>query len=122
MNIAYTALVLFIYILPGIVFRKSMSTAGQFRQQRSLADELAQSVLFAAVGHVVWIPLSDAVSAGLFGGPKVDIAAALEHAMGQFGKDSAQLGPAIAAVADHLVAVVLYFGTLNAAMFAVGQD
>lgn len=120
MNIAYQAVVLFIYMLPGVIFRRRMSTAGHFRQERTLADEFAGSVLAAIVAHFVWITIING-AAHCFQTPRVSLEAAFEHVMGQFGKDSNQLNPAIRAVTDNTFYVVVYFVSISAAAAYVGD-
>jgi hypothetical protein len=107
MSVAFPALVIFMCVLPGIVFRRSVSTAGQFRQRRSVADELALGVVIACVGHAIWIGISSR-----FGKP-VDLNAAMMSAMGQYGKDSASLDSSIRAVTENVWWVVGYFASLN---------
>lgn len=94
-----------------------MSTAGQFRQQRSLADEMAQSVLYAIIGHAIWI----AVFNHLFHFPQADLDAALMHAVGQYGPNAAHFDVATDALTSNFWSVVAYFGTLNAFAVAFGS-
>jgi len=112
MSVAFPALALFMYVLPGIVFRRSISTAGQFRRQRSVADEFASGVVLACVGHWLWIWLSNNY------GEPVDLKSAMQNAIGQYGKDSADLDRSIKAVTEHVGWVIAYFVSLN--IFALG--
>ena len=110
MSIAYQAVVIFALILPGIIFRNQISAAGQFRQQRSLSDELAHSVMYAFAWHAIWI-----FFAGLLAGwiPRVSLKFAFMHAMGQFGKDSKELDAAVEAVTNSWGWVFLYFASIS---------
>ena len=76
MNFAYPALVLLLYALPGIIFRKHLSTAGQFRQARTVADEFAPSVAWAIAWHVAWISICQLLPV-----PAVSLRSALIHKM-----------------------------------------
>jgi hypothetical protein len=115
MSVAFPALVLFMYVLPGIIFRRSVSTAGQFRQHRSVADELAQGVVLACVGHALWISISNC-----FGRP-VDLQAAVMSAVGQYGKDSVGLDSSIRALTENVWWVLWYFISLNGFAFGLGR-
>lgn len=112
MSIAYQALVLFAFVLPGILFRKRLSAAGQFRQQRSLADELAQSTICAVILHAAGIALCNHVFAK-YSGVQIDLPSAVMHAMGQFGTNSEHFDDAISALTTNIWWVALYFTCIN---------
>jgi hypothetical protein len=116
MSVAFPALVLFMYVLPGIVFRRSASTAGQFRRQRSVADEFAQGVVIACIGHAIWIWISDRY------GKPVDLKSAIMSVIGQYGKDSTDdLNHSISAITDNVWWVLGYFVSLNGFAMATGR-
>jgi hypothetical protein len=107
MSIAYQALVIFLFLLPGLLYRRAASTAGKFRKQRSLADELALGMLAALVAHFIGIGLFTGI--GHLCGVRIALDSAMMHAMGDFGPDSEELRPAIRAVTDYPVYVLVYF-------------
>lgn len=116
MSIAFQALVLFAIILPGIVLRKRMSTAGMFRQPRTLTDELAQSLIYATLAHAAWIPLCGIIP----GGRPVNLKVVLLLALGQFGANQNELAGAINAFEGHGPRIVVYFVSLTLATALLG--
>lgn len=116
MSIAFQALVLFAIMLPGIVLRKRMSTAGMFRQPRSLTDELAQSLIYAALAHAAWVPLCAVIP----GGRPVSLKVVLLLALGQFGANQTELAGAITAIEGNGPRIILYFVSLTLAAALVG--
>lgn len=113
MSIAFPAVVLFMYALPGIIFRRAMTIESP-NEKPALTDEIAQGAVYACIGHGIWIWLSTVV------GKKVDLDAALMHATGQYGKDLSGFTPAIHAITDHVWWVIGYFVSLNALAFVLG--
>ena len=118
MSIAFQALVLFAIALPGIVLRKRMSTAGPFRQPRSLTDELAQSLIYAAIAHTVWVWLC-----GLFVPYTrvVSLKSVVMLAIGQFGPNQFELPRAMNALTESAPWVAAYFLTLTVAAGVAGS-
>lgn len=118
MSVAYQAMVLFVYILPGVIFRKRISTAGSFRQQRVLTEEIAHSVVYAIAWHGLWLWVCSKLPNNF---PRVNIDAAMMHAMGQFGHNQKNLDAAIAAVSGNLPFIVAYFASMIAVSVIVAE-
>ena len=116
MNFAYPALVLLLDALPGIIFRKHLSTAGQFRQARTVADEFAPSVAWAIAWHVAWISICQLLPV-----PTVSLRSALIHATGQYGQNAVYADEAINSVSKFPEYVAAYFLTINFASFCVAS-
>ena len=112
MNFAYPALVLVVYALPGIIFRKHVSTAGQFRQTRAIADEFAPSIAWAMAWHAMWIGFCRILPV-----PDVSLNSALMHATGQYGPNGLHADDAMNAVSQFPGAVAAYFISINLAAF-----
>jgi hypothetical protein len=121
MNFAFQALVIFILVLPGIIFRRSISQAGHLRERLATADELAGSVIYAASLHLVWAVASDLSLRAVGSSLRVDIESAFFLASGQFGRDSAELLPAMRSVTAHPILVFVYFATLCVAAALLGN-
>jgi hypothetical protein len=105
MSIAFQALVLFAIALPGIVLRKRMSTAGPFRQPRSLTDELAQSLIYAAIAHTVWVWLCGLLVPYT---RVVSLKSVVMLAIGQFGPNQFELPRAMNALTESAPWVAAY--------------
>jgi hypothetical protein len=104
-NVAFPALAILLLVLPGILYSRYSSTAGAFRRQLPLTDELGQSLVAAIALQVIGLGVAICLS----GCTKVtpDIEKALMLISGHFGKpENAQA--AIDSVALHWGWVLLY--------------
>jgi hypothetical protein len=109
LNIAFSAVLITLLVLPGIVFNRCRSVSGRFGSQHAIADEFFPSLGAAAVGHVIWAlgcyllsPCTKLL---------VDIQATILLMAGQTGSHKDGID-AIEAVSKHPVAVLLYFSSL----------
>ncbi len=118
MNIAFSAVLIVLLVLPGVIFNKCRSVSGRFRSQHQIVDELFPSLGAAAVAHFIWV-LGCWLLSG-WTGLYVDTEAVLLLVAGQLGrhKDSVD---AIEAVSKHPFAVSLYFSSLLLACFYAGR-
>jgi hypothetical protein len=119
MNLAFPALVILLLVLPGIIYRYAYARGpwgwASPTSLRTVSDELAYSLVVAAVLHAAWLCL-----VGLLG-YRADVRSLLALLAGNFGHDSRLLEPALHAIADHLGSVALYFLTLYAAAALLGM-
>ena len=104
MNLAFSAVVIFLYVLPGIIVRRSGSLAGRFRRERQVAEEVAESFLWAAIIHGVALPVCWMLSP--VSGVTPDLSAALALAAGGYHDDG---GKSLSAVTEYPFSVLLYF-------------
>lgn len=118
MSVAFPAVFLFVLVLPGIILHYTYSRGpwkwGNPTSLGSLADEVAYSVAFAVGLHLCWVSLVEWL------GYQVDLGAVLILLLGAYGEKSVYLPRAIAAVADHSVAISFYFLTLYILAAIVG--
>jgi hypothetical protein len=118
MNLAFPALLIFILVLPGVIYRYSYARGpwgwASPVSIRTISDELAYSVMVAVGLHAVWTTLASCL------GYEVDYLALLAFLTGNFGKDSQLFGSSVLAFSDHKVAVAAYFVSLAAAAGGIG--
>ena len=107
MNIAFSAVLILLLALPGVIFQKASSLAGRFRAQRSIHDELVQSVGAAAIAHAIWIPFFNLC--GWFFSIRVDLNAAARLLLGQYGQQGSLLQETVQAVVGYPYFILLYF-------------
>ncbi len=121
MSVAFQAVVLLAIAMPGIIFRRCYSRAGQFREKRPITDELVGGFVAAAMLHWVWITLFQQIA--IFFDARISLPAALMFAMGQFGKDDRNFDFAIRSVTVPPVPtfVLCYFVTLYLVSAFAGQ-
>jgi hypothetical protein len=117
MNVAFSALLIFILVLPGIILRYTYAR-GAWRwasptSTTALADEIAYSVTFAIGLHLLWSFLAALVSQ-----LEVDAHSILVLLTGSYGPDDKFFEPAVASVAKYPVAITAYLLTLYG--FATG--
>jgi hypothetical protein len=117
MNVAFPALLIFILVLPGILLRYTYGR-GVWRwlsptSTTGLADEIAYSVTFAIVLHLLWSLL-----ARLIFKVQVDFQSVLVLLTGSYGPDNELFEPTVASIAGHPFAVITYLLSLYA--FAAG--
>lgn len=113
MNVAFPALVLVFYVLPGIILRRGWSHTKQVAS-KSFVDDIALGILWACMLHAIWIGIAYLLST------PVDVKSALMHGIGQYGKDSQYLNHAIDAVQNNIWQIVLYFLSINGVAFLLG--
>lgn len=110
MNIAFSALLVLILVLPGIVLRYSYAR-GPWRWShptslRPLADEVAYSVVSATALHLLWIHLARWL------GAHPDLGAVMVLLTGAYGPDGRLLEPTLASITGNVGAIGSYFGSL----------
>jgi hypothetical protein len=120
MNVAFPALLVFLLILPGIIFRYSYARGSwgwtSPESFRTTSDELAYGVLFAVGLHAVWLIGVDAL------GYTADLQSVLALALGSFGKeDSGLLQRALDSFARYPGSVAGYFLSLAAGAWIAGN-
>jgi hypothetical protein len=98
MSVAFQAVVLLALAMPGIIFRRTYSRAGQFRERRSIADELVWGFIAASVFHFVWFSLFQIVGHPLRIQPRLDVVLML--VLGQFGRDNRHFDYVLSSVTD----------------------
>ena len=107
MNIAFPAALIFLLILPGLIFRYAYARGSWYWNSpvslQQMSNELAYSVLFAVGLHAIWLGISDSV------GHPADIRALFVLLIANFGKDSQLLQGALNSVVDHTFEVFFYF-------------
>ncbi len=117
MNIAFSAVLVFILVLPGLLFRYTYQR-GFFRRSPvtvpSFAEDLAFSVLWAGLLHTLWLNLF-----ALFG-LRLEYGPLLALLVGQFGRDQIYLDDAVLALQTAHAAITFYFLSLFAAGYGMG--
>jgi hypothetical protein len=122
MSIAFQALVLFALALPGIIFLRTSSRAGFLRKKGSVTDDIAASLVVAAISHAIWAPVATAVLRWCTGTRSgIDLDAVLMLSLGQFGKDNAELNRVIQSMTKRPYWIAWYFIPLFIASFAIGK-
>jgi hypothetical protein len=118
LNIAFSAVLIVLLVLPGVVFNKYHSVSGRFKSQHQIADEFFPSIGAAGIAHCVWILGCYMISGctGLY----VDIEAVLLLTAGQLGKQKDSVD-AIEAVSNHPIAVSLYFSSILLVCCGLGR-
>ena len=109
MNIAFSAVLIILLVLPGVIYNKCRSVCGRFKSQHQIADELFPSLGAAAIAHFVWV-LGCCLLSG-WTGLCVDLEAVLLLVAGQLGKHKDSVD-AIESVSNHPLAVLLYFASI----------
>lgn len=117
MNIAFPAVIIFLLVLPGVVYNKSCSVSGQFRSQRQIVDEIFPSLRAAAVAHFIWVCGCFFISG--WTGLVVDVEAVVLLTAGRLGTQQNSID-AIKAATDHPIALTIYFSSIILACFAFG--
>lgn len=120
MSLAFQALVILILVLPGIIFSRNSDIAAHLRESRSIPDELAHGVTFAAFLHAVWGCLFTAL--GCRFGIGIDLESVILLALGQFGDKHVSLDRAVRSLSDYPYFVLLYFGSLYVAAAFAGRQ
>lgn len=110
MNIAFSALLVLILVLPGIALRYSYAR-GPWRWShptslRPLADEVAYSVVSATGLHLLWIQLAQAF------GAQPDLTAVMVLLTGAYGPEARLLEPTLASITGSVGGIGTYFGSL----------
>jgi len=117
MNIAFSAVLVFILVLPGLLFRYTYQR-GFFRRSPvtipSFAEDLAFSVLWAGLLHTLWLNLFALLGLRLEYGPLLALL------VGQFGVDQKYLDEAVRALQNAHAAITFYFLSLFAAGYGLG--
>lgn len=118
MNIAFSALLVLVLVLPGITLRYAYAR-GPWRWShptslRPLADEVAYSVVAATGLHLLWIYLAQYV------GAQPDLTAVMVLLTGAYGPDGRLLEPTLASITGNPGAIGTYFGSLYAFSAAAG--
>ena len=118
MNIAFPALLIFLLLLPGILYRYSYARGPWGWENptsiRTVSDEIAYSAIVAVGFHVSWMLAASTL------GFRVDLASLFAFLSGNFGKDSVLLQPSVRAITEHRAAVLSYFLSLYASVAALG--
>ena len=117
MNIAFSAVLIFILVLPGLLFRYTYQR-GFFRRSPvtipSFAEDLAFSVLWAGLLHTLWLNLF-----ALFG-LRLEYGPLLALLVGQFGTDQKYLDAAVRALDVAHAPITFYFLSLFAGGYTLG--
>jgi len=117
MNIAFPAVLLFMLVLPGLLFRYTYQR-GFFRRSPitvpSFTEDLGFSILWAVVLHAIWLNIFS------IAGLRIDYGTLLTLLIGQFGKDQAYLTQAIQAITAGHAAITSYFLSLFVAGYLLG--
>lgn len=108
MNVAFTSLVLFLLVTPGLVFRHSYRVGvGNFPALRkNLTEEIALASLIACPLHVVWCTIARVLPLAVSPDPPQ----ALTLLAGTGGENVIQ--PTLSAVSSHMCWIGAYLGTL----------
>jgi hypothetical protein len=121
MQFATIALFILVILLPGFIFRKAYSRWGigePYRpvDERPLTEQVPSAIVVSAIFHAVWIEVCY-----LLQSPPVNLKALLMILLGNFGKDSAELSPALDSLSRHPYLILSYFVTicLAASVFGV---
>lgn len=118
MELAFSALLLFILVLPGIIFRYSYSKGfGKWpipSPTRSLSDQIAYSLVSAGLLHLLWSWFVYTL------GQKIDLSAVVMMIMGSYGKDEEYLLPAIQSFTHYPYKIAVYFLSLYLASALLG--
>lgn len=112
MNVAFSAVLLFILVLPGFLFRYTYARGGRrwdnpFAVQ-ALSDEIPYSIFAAAVLHLVYA--SFIVHVLHIG---IDLRSVFLLLIANFGKDSIALEHVVNSVVGHPYKIFFYFFILN---------
>lgn len=118
MNIAFSALVIAILVLPGTLFSRFSHPDRQFLQQRGLAEDLVQGILLSTILHLFWLPLFSWM--GSYWGLTVSIRNAIKLAAGPIGGGATDFEHAITDVSAHPWPVATYFTSLYVAAICGG--
>jgi len=125
MNLAVSALAIFLVVLPGMLCRKAFlrGLRGYPVVPRPLVDEVAASVVLAALLHGLWGGLTAALNPLWNRGPlrlTPDLESVAMLLLGEFGKDDEKLQPALRSVTESPCLVILYFLSLYGVSVGVG--
>lgn len=116
MNLAFSALLGLVLLLPGIIFvavwKRRLVHAGADipPPQHPLSVEVALAIPAAMILHLLWTSFAAVLS--LFGiCPKVSVnlQAVAMLLLGKYGADDIRFGEALAALTGHPICIVLYF-------------
>jgi len=118
MNIAFPALVIFLIVMPGVIFRRARFGNLPLRQKQPIAEEIGLSVVFAGLIQVLWLLLSNSLSG--WTGVEVNLRAVLVLSSGHEGEGENSYDAAIKSVAENPLWISLYFGSLYAIAYISG--
>ncbi len=124
MNLAFQALLLLLLYLPGAIavyvyFRGQAGYAELPVITPSVTSRTALALVVAGALHAVWVPVSNAFAAQLWG-LRVDLASVMFLMIGRYD-DVDQYRRAVASVTGAPYLVFFYFVTLYAAAIALGD-
>jgi hypothetical protein len=113
MNIAFPALLIFVLVLPGAIFRYTYARGSWGWSSpvsfRSVSDELAYSVIFAAGLHFLWLAIASRR------GYQADFHSLLALLIGNFGSVGQRYESSLGSIASHPMEI----GTYQLSLFAV---
>ena len=119
MNIAFPALIIFLLVLPGIIFRSASSHAGRYRVTQPLSDEIGRSVIAAIIINAVFLQL-----ANLFGqillGLEVDPGIVLDLLNGKVEKTAPGSSVGAAHITQFPGLICLYLLGMYSAAYGAG--
>jgi hypothetical protein len=119
MNVAFSALLIALLILPGAIFRYGYARGAWGWTSpvsfRNVSDELAYSAVFAVGLHLTWNGI-----ASLFG-YSTDFASLVVLLSGNFGDNGERYEVAIQSIAGHPAAIGLYFLSLTLVASILGR-
>jgi hypothetical protein len=118
LNIAFSAVLIILLVLPGVIFNRCRSVSGRFKSQHQIADELFPSLGAASIAHLVWVFGCYLLSG--WTGLIVDVEAVLLLVAGQLGKHKDSVD-AIEAASSHPIAVLLYFASILLVCCGLGR-
>lgn len=109
MNIAFSAVIIFVLILPAIVFRKFCLPG---KQSEPMTEQLARGLGIAVLSHAIWIPIANWVGGQFWQGRTVDLESAVFLCMSRFGYQDQKLQASVDSLVQHPLPVFAYFLTL----------
>lgn len=125
MELAFSALLIFVLTLPGILVRTAYR-GGRHKWKipglpSSFAEQVAQSLLFAALLHAIWCLVCWLPMRWLHQWP--DLPSLAMMLLGQYGKDSESLPHVLSALTAlyHPTAILAYLLSVNMFAFLVGD-
>lgn len=126
MNIAFSALLAFILVIPGLVFLRVRRSRGEFARfippsPEPFSVEIASAIAWSIIIHGLLCAVASGLSV-LVGTPRPNLIGVLMLLVGRFGDKDAELAPTLVGVAENPVSAIVYFFSGIALAIAGGMS
>jgi hypothetical protein len=114
MNIAFSAILALILLLPGILASKVRRGSGKYAEivptpPQPFSIEIAAAFIWASLIHAVVATAAELLSRTPLATPRPNLEAAMMLLIGHYGKDESGLSKAVSSVADYPFSLLSYF-------------